>query len=88
MGTVVGYCPHCMDLRNMRAMQTTRKGAGMDKENIAHHCEICGLFVENEAVRRPSWDGLINSLGKFSADSIVGPRGRRCNRCVADSKLL
>ncbi len=69
MSTAVGFCPHCKGMRNMRAIQTMRKGAGMDKEIIlTHHCEICGLFVENETVRRPSWDDLINSLGKFSAD--------------------
>jgi hypothetical protein len=47
MSTGVGFCPHCMGLRNMRATQETRKGAGMDREIIiTHHCEICGLFVE------------------------------------------
>lgn len=50
----------------MRATQTTRE---MDWEiTIAHHCEACGLFVGNETVRLPSWDELINSLDKFSAD--------------------
>ena len=69
MNTAVGFCPHCMGLRNMRAMQTTRKSAGMNRESIiTHHCETCGFFVENETVRPLSWDELINSLGKFSAE--------------------
>jgi hypothetical protein len=41
----------------------------MDREIIiAHHCEACGLFVGNETVRPPSWDELIDSRDKFSAD--------------------
>jgi len=53
----------------MRAIQTKRKGAGMDRDiTITHHCETCGFFVESETARRPSWDDLINSLGKFSTD--------------------
>src|SRR3990172_1641357 len=69
MSTVVGFCPHCMGLRNMRATHETRKGAGLDREIIVtHHCETCGLFVENESSRKASWDVLINSLKKFSTD--------------------
>jgi hypothetical protein len=63
MSTAVGFCPHCMGLRNMRATQETRKGVGMDRDIIiTRHCETCGLFVENEAFRKASWDELINSL--------------------------
>jgi len=41
----------------------------MDRDiTITHHCETCGFFVESETARRPSWDDLINSLGKFSTD--------------------
>lgn len=66
MSTVIGFCPYCRGLRNMRETQTTRE---MNREIIiAHHCETCGLFVENETVRPPSWDELINSLNKFSVD--------------------
>ena len=69
MSTDVGFCPHCRGLRNMRATQVMRKGAGRDRDlTITHHCETCGLFVENEAFRKASWDELINSLNKFSAD--------------------
>ena len=69
MSTVVGFCPHCKGMRNMRATQETGKGAGMDREIIVtHHCETCGLFVENESSRKASWDVLINSLNKFSSD--------------------
>jgi len=58
-----------MGLRNMRAMQAKRKSAGMDREIIiTHHCETCGVFVENETVRPSSWDELVNSLDKFSAE--------------------
>jgi hypothetical protein len=59
MSTVVGFCPHCKGMRNMRAAQETRKGAGVDLEIIVtHHCETCGLFVENEYFRKASWDVL------------------------------
>lgn len=69
MSTFVGFCPHCEGMRNMRAKQETRKGAGADREIIVtHQCETCGLFVENESSRKASWDVLINSLNKFSAD--------------------
>jgi len=69
MSSVSRFCPHCMGLRNMRATQETGKGAGVDREIIVtHHCETCGLFVENEASRKASWDVLINSLNKFSSD--------------------
>ena len=61
-----------MGLRNMRAIETTRKSAGMDREIIiTHHCETCGSFVENETVRPPSWDELINNLVKFSAEFLA-----------------
>ena len=61
ISTAVGFCPHCMSVRNMRAIQTKReKRAGMDREiSLTHHCETCGFFVENETVRTPSWDELI-----------------------------
>ncbi len=69
MSTVVGFCPHCKGMRNMRATQETRKGAGVDREiTVTHHCETCGLFVKNETVRPPTWDDLMNSLDNFSAD--------------------
>jgi hypothetical protein len=75
MTMVVGFCPHCMGLRNMRATQGTRHGAGymqFDWEFIMiYHCESCGLFVEDESFRTASWDELINSLDKFSADFIA-----------------
>ncbi len=58
-----------MGLRNMRAKQEMRKGAGMDRDIIVtHHCATCGLFVESNAFRKASWNELINSLNKFSAD--------------------
>lgn len=69
MSTVVGFCPHCKGMRNMRATQKTRKGAGVDLDIIVtHHCATCGLFVGNESFRKASWDVLINRLNKFSAD--------------------
>jgi hypothetical protein len=56
----------------MRATQETRKGAGVDLEIIVtHHCDACGLFVENESFRKASWDVLINSLNKFSTDFVT-----------------
>ncbi len=36
MSTVVDFCHHCMGLRNMREIQTKRKGAGMDQEIIVY----------------------------------------------------
>ncbi len=71
ISNAAGLCPHCTVLRNMRAIRTT-KSAGMDREIIiTHHCETCGFFVENETVRPSSWDELINSLDKFSAEFLV-----------------
>lgn len=72
MSSVSRFCPHCMGLRNMRATQETRRGAGdknmMLKFITTLHCETCGLFVEDGSFRPASWDALINSLDKFSAD--------------------
>ena len=80
MSTVVRFCPHCMGLRNMRMTQETRRGAGnknMDREFIVtYHCESCGLFVVDEALRPAPWNDLINSLDKFSADFMAEWVGR------------
>src|SRR5450759_25267 len=78
MSTVVRFCPHCMGLRNMRTTQESRRGAGnknREREFIAtHHCETCGLFVEDRSFRPASWDDLINSLGRFSTDFMAERR--------------
>lgn len=70
--TIVGFCPHCMGLRNMRATRETGRGARckkIDREFIGtYHCESCGLFVEDESFRTTLWDELISSPDKFSAD--------------------
>jgi len=78
MSLVSRFCPHCMGLRNMRATQETRRGAGdknmMLKFITTLHCETCGLFVEDGSFRPASWDALINSLDKFSADFMAERR--------------
>lgn len=75
MTNVIGFCPQCRGLRNMRETQTTRE---MDRDIIiSYHCETCGLFVEDGSFRPASWDALINSLDKFSADFIAERRKGR-----------
>ncbi len=48
MSSVSRFCPHCMGLRNMRATQETRRGAGdknmMLKFITTLHCETCTAF--------------------------------------------
>ncbi len=52
MDTVIGFCPHCMGLRNMRVTREMRLGAENKKRVrqlfVTHHCETCGLFVESD----------------------------------------
>lgn len=62
----------------MRATQETRCGAGdknMTLKFIAVlHCETCSLFVEERSFRPASWNALISSLDKFSADFMAERR--------------
>jgi len=39
-----------------------------------HHCETCGLFVEDGLFRPAFWNDLINSLNGFSDDFMVERR--------------
>lgn len=59
----------------MRMTQETRRAArnkNMGRRLMTnHHCETCGLFVEDGSFRPPFWDDLINSLDKFSADFMI-----------------
>jgi len=88
MSTVVGFCHHCKGMRNMRTTQETRKGAGVDREIIVtHHGETCGLLVENETVRPPTWGELINSLNKFSADFMTEREHPRVRSIMFDYPL-
>ncbi len=61
-----------MALQNMRAMEETKCRAGKKNRSrefiVAYHCETCGLFVKDEYSCPASWDHLISSLDKFSAD--------------------
>ena len=56
MSTDVGYCLHCMSVRNMRAPQKTNFPAAKideSREAILYHCEPCGQFIKAEKTSRP-----------------------------------
>jgi len=67
-----------MSVRNMRATLETRRGArnkNTDRQLMAtHHGETCGLFVADGSFMPASWDALISSLKKFSADFMAKRR--------------